>query len=160
MNKKEVRFTYLEFEGAAECSKEVQVLYQKAFDVMEKAYAPYSKFKVGAALQLDNGEIFTGNNQENAAYPSGLCAERVAVFAAKSQFPEAKILDLVIVTNAQKIDHPISPCGSCRQVLLEYEHLQQQPFRVYLQSVNGSLIAVESVKDLLPFNFNSDMLKV
>ncbi|MDO5656024.1 MAG: cytidine deaminase [Flavobacteriaceae bacterium] len=158
MHKKEVRFEYLEFSDIYECSETVQKLFNKAVEAMEKAYAPYSGFMVGAALQLDNGQVITGNNQENAAYPSGLCAERVAVFAAKSLYPDAQILHLVIVTSAQNIMRPVSPCGSCRQVLAEYEQLQQKPFKIYLQSANGGLICVEAATDLLPFNFDSELL--
>lgn len=160
MNKKEVRFEYLEFENITATETDVQMLYDKALEAREMAYANYSGFKVGAALLLDNGEIFTGNNQENAAYPAGLCAERVAVFAAKSQFPKAQIKKLVIVTSAENITRPVSPCGSCRQVLLEYEHLQKQPFDIYLQSENDKVICVKSAADLLPFSFDADMLQV
>lgn len=158
MRRINVGFEYIELDQLQECPSEIQELFEFAKKAMENAYAPYSKFKVGAALRLDNGEIVIGNNQENAAYPSGLCAERVAIFAAKSRFPNAKILNLAIVTNAKKIEKPISPCGSCRQVLLEYEHKQKAVFQIYIQGKDGAIVQINSAGDLLPFNFNSDML--
>ena len=158
MIKRTISFEYEELSSVASCSQQVQKLYDEAMKAKERAYAPYSNFKVGAALVLDNGEIFTGNNQENAAYPSGLCAERVAIFAAKSMFPSEPIKSLVIVTSAKNIQEPISPCGSCRQVLVEYEFAQQKPFDIYLQSQNERIIRVISAKNLLPFSFHSDIL--
>lgn len=136
----------------------IQELFDKAQQAKLKAHAPYSNFQVGAALLLENGEIITGNNQENAAFPSGLCAERVAIFAAKSQFPKQVIKDLVIVTSAKNIQTPISPCGGCRQVLIEYEFAQKQAYNIYLQSKNESIIKINAAQDLLPFSFHSDML--
>lgn len=158
MNEKTISFSYEELDSIEACSAQVQTLFQQAFAARDKAYAPYSKFKVGAAVLLDNGKIFTGNNQENAAYPSGLCAERVAVFAAKAAFPDAHIQSLVIVTNAENITSPVSPCGNCRQVLVEYEFNQKQAFDIYLQAENDKVVRISSAKSLLPFSFHSDML--
>lgn len=158
MNREKFKVEYLIYENAEECSAEVQLLFEKAKEAMDRAYSPYSGFRVGAALMLENGEIFTGNNQENAAYPSGLCAERVAIFAAKSLYPEVAIEFLVIVTSAENPQTPVSPCGSCRQVMVEYEHLQKKPFLIYLESVNHSIVCVPSAQFFLPFNFNSDVL--
>ena len=158
MTKKKISFEYEELTSIAHCDEQIQVLYKKAIEARERAYAPYSNFKVGAALMLENGEIFTGNNQENAAYPSGLCAERVAVSAARSVFPSVAITSLVIVTSAKHIQEPISPCGSCRQVLVEYEFDQNKSFDIYLQSQNDHIIRVTSAKHLLPFSFHSDIL--
>lgn len=159
MTKKKISFEYEEISSISNCDKSIQDLYKAAIAAKENAYAPYSKFKVGAALALENGEIFTGNNQENAAYPSGLCAERVAIFAAKSQFPEVAIKSLVIVTSATNIKEPISPCGNCRQVLVEYEFAQNEPFDIYLMTKDSAIIRVPSAQYLLPFSFHSDMLK-
>ena len=159
MIKKEVRFDFLEFESINDCTEEVQNLYKNAIEARENAYAPYSKFKVGAALLLENGEVILGNNQENAAYPAGLCAERVAIFSAKANFPQVAIKAIVIVTSAENIKEPVSPCGVCRQVLVEYENLQNQPFQIYLQSKNNRIIQIDSSKNLLPFSFHSDMLR-
>ncbi|TND02598.1 MAG: cdd [Bacteroidetes bacterium] len=104
-------------------------LLAEARKAAEKAYAPYSEFHVGAALLLENGTVVTGNNQENAAYPSGLCAERVAVFAAGAQFPDipAQAIAISCKTPHFSIDTPLSPCGACRQVLAEYESRHKQP---------------------------------
>ncbi|WP_369426509.1 cytidine deaminase [Profundicola chukchiensis] len=158
MTKKKVSFEYEEITSIEACDENIQSLYNEAQKAKEKAYAPYSNFKVGAALLLENGEVFTGNNQENAAYPSGLCAERVAIFSAKSKYPDVAIKSLVIVTSAKNVQAPVSPCGSCRQVLLEYEFAQKKPFDIYLQTKGQGLIKVASANHLLPFSFNSDML--
>lgn len=158
MIEKKVSFSYQEFDALEECSVEVQELFHQAEEAKKRAYAPYSKFQVGAALLLDNGKVITGNNQENAAYPSGLCAERVAIFAAKASYPNAHVKALVIVTSAKNIKEPVSPCGSCRQVLVEYEQLQKENYPVYLQSEKGKIIALNSAESLLPFSFHSDML--
>src|SRR5690554_7087575 len=107
---------------------------KKAQQAREDAYAPYSRFKVGAALLLDSGEVITGNNQENAAYPSGLCAERVVVFSAGANFPGQTMtaLTITIRSESRKIGEPLAPCGACRQSLLEYEQKQKSPLSIYL----------------------------
>ena len=127
----------------------------KAFEAMEKAYAPYSKFKVGAALLLEDGQIIQGNNQENIAYPSGLCAERVALFYAGASFPDQPIEAICIAVKGTLIaaENYVSPCGSCRQVMLESESRQQQPIRVLLVQNDGSILILNSCRDLLPFGF-------
>lgn len=158
MTKKKVSFEYEELSSIEACDQNIQSLYKEAIKAKERAYAPYSKFKVGAALLLENGEVFTGNNQENAAYPSGLCAERVAIFSAKSIYPNQAIKSLVIVTSAQNIQEPVSPCGNCRQVLVEYEFGQKEAFDIYLQTRGNRIIRVPAAKYLLPFSFHSDML--
>lgn len=158
MTKKNIHIEYEELISVNECSSQIQKLFEEANQAKSIAYAPYSNFQVGAALLLENGEIITGNNQENAAFPSGLCAERVAIFAAKSKFPKVAIKDLVVVTSAKNIKVPISPCGGCRQALIEYEFAQKQAFNIYLQSANNSIIKINSAQDLLPFSFHSDML--
>ncbi|MDY0024998.1 MAG: cytidine deaminase [Lentimicrobium sp.] len=138
-----------------------RALLNNAVNAASGAYAPYSGFKVGAAVQLTNGKVVTGNNQENAAYPSGLCAERVAVFAAMSQFPDQKIeaIAITIKTPGGEIVDPVSPCGACRQVLMEYENLQQKKIRVIFTGETGKAIVVESVSDLLPLSFTAGNLK-
>lgn len=125
------------------------------------AYAPYSEFKVGAAVLLENGEVVLGNNQENAAYPSGLCAERVAFFAARANFPHQRILAVAIQASSESmpVTKPVSPCGGCRQVMAEYEHNQQSPIPMLFSGESGSIYRVESVSDLLPLAFNGDFLK-
>ncbi len=136
-----------------------QLLLNKARTVAKNAYAPYSNFKVGAALLLDNGTIVSGNNQENAAYPSGLCAERTAVFYASAQYPSNKIKAIAVITDNAKQLEPVTPCGSCRQALAEYEIKFKEPIRVIMGSTSGKVFVVKSVESLLPLMFNQDHLK-
>jgi cytidine deaminase len=129
---------------------------QEAIKSAGKAYAPYSGFSVGAAVLLSSGKIITGNNQENAAYPSGLCAERVALFAASALYPDVKI-DTIVVTikTAHKITEPVSPCGACRQVIAEYENRQNQKIKIIFSGETGKSITVDGIENLLPIIFNS-----
>ena len=129
----------------------------KAFEAMEKAYAPYSKFKVGAALLLEDGKIIQGNNQENIAYPSGLCAERVALFHAGAQFPGIAV-DLICIVakgDLMPISQLLSPCGACRQVMLESENRQNKPIRIILVNQDNRTMCIDSVQNLLPFGFGT-----
>jgi cytidine deaminase len=143
-----------------ELSTEDQMLMNKAIEARGNAYAPYSKFHVGAALLLDNGEIVLGNNQENAAYPSGMCAERVAIWQAGSLFPGVKIKKLAISASSKitKVDKPIGPCGACRQTLSEYEINQKEPFPVIFMGEVGEIVKTPSLLSLLPFSFDSSYL--
>ena len=140
---------------------EVAELIEEAKKAAQLAYAPYSRFLVGAALRLKNGKIIRGNNQENAAYPSGLCAERVACFAAKSQFPDEPIEMIAIVAKNATADHYklATPCGSCRQSMSEYENHQESPIKLYLLGDDGQVYESESVENLLPFKFSEENLK-
>lgn len=133
-----------------------QELIKQAKAIAMQAYAPHSKFFVGAALLLDNGEIVTGNNQENAAYPSGICAERTAIFYANSQFSNSaiKTLAVAVFNNNKYAEDPVTPCGSCRQVMLEAENRHETPMRVIMTGENQIYVA-KSVKDLLPLSFDS-----
>jgi cytidine deaminase len=129
----------------------------KAFEALEKAYAPYSKFKVGAALLLEDGQIIQGNNQENIAYPSGLCAERVALFHAGAQFPGITV-DLICIVakgDLMPISQLLSPCGACRQVMLESENRQNKPIRIILVNQDNRTMCIDSVQNLLPFGFGT-----
>ncbi len=148
------------FDSFEKLPKEVQHLMEKAFEARNTAYAPYSKFKVGAAILLDNKEIVTGSNQENASYPSGLCAERTAIYYAGSKFPRAKIKRIAI--SAKSMNHhlviPIPPCGACRQAISEYEMKQKTPIEIYFMGEGGSIIKSNSLKDLLPLGFDSSYL--
>lgn len=125
------------------------------------SYAPYSQYQVGAALRLENGEIFTGNNQENAAYPSGLCAERVALYYAQSQFPDLAVESIAITAHTDKflIDEAVAPCGSCRQVMSEYEDRHGTPMRVIMGGETGKILVAESMDYLLPIKFTAENLK-
>ncbi len=129
----------------------------KAFEAMEKAYAPYSKFKVGAALLLEDGQIIQGNNQENIAYPSGLCAERVALFHAGAQFPgiEVDLICIVAKGDLMPISQLLSPCGACRQVMLESENRQNKPIRIILVNQDNRTMCIDSAQNLLPFGFGT-----
>jgi len=133
-----------------------QELVLKAKSIAKQAYAPHSKFYVGAALLLDNGEIVSGNNQENAAYPSGICAERTAIFYANAQYPKQaiKTLAVAVFTNGEYAEQPVTPCGSCRQVMLESENRYNVPMRVIMIG-EKQIYVVNSVKDLLPLSFDS-----
>lgn len=138
-----------------------RALLDAAKAMTANAYAPYSQFRVGAALQLANGNVVEGSNQENAAYPSGLCAERVAIFAASSQYPGMTVEAMAIAVSTEKFDvtEPLSPCGSCRQVLMEYRHRQQSPMRIILGSEGDKVWVFEDIISLLPFAFSGDGLK-
>lgn len=131
-----------------------QALVQKAIDATNNSYARYSNFHVGAACLLENGNVVIGANQENAAFPSGLCAERTAIFAAQANHPDQPITTLAIAArNVNRLlKSPISPCGACRQVVLEIEDRYQRPVRILLYGTEG-IYVFESIKDLLPFSF-------
>ena len=136
-------------------------LVANAKEAFITAYAPYSGFLVGASILLDNGEIVNGSNQENVAYPSGLCAERVAMFYAGAKFPDAKIKTIAVsvISKTFKVTDVISPCGACRQVMAEYEDKQEQPIKVILHSPTDDVLISNTVQDLLPFMFKSPHLK-
>ena len=131
-------------------------LIDKARKTNEHSYAPYSHFYVGAAVLLDNGEIICGSNQENAASPSGTCAERTTIFYAHSKYPDAKFEKLAIAAwqNGDFIKNPVTPCGACRQAILEYEKLGGTPIKIYLYG-KDKVYVVNGVKDLLPLQFDS-----
>jgi cytidine deaminase len=135
-------------------------LKDQAFEARSKAYAPYSKFTVGAAILLDNGIVVQGSNQENAAYPSGLCAERVAIFYAGATYPDAKIVKMFITASPQnrELKDPIPPCGSCRQAIAEYEFKQDVPIEIYFMGAVGDIYKSESLKNLLPLIFDKNHL--
>ena len=144
----------------AELTSEELRLLDEARRATYRSYAPYSHFSVGAAVELSDGTIVSGNNQENAAYPSGLCAERTAVFYANSRYPEQPIRRICIVardTEGQFLQRPISPCGACRQVLLEAEQRAKNAIEVLLYGTDGVYI-ISSIKDLLPLGFDESLL--
>jgi cytidine deaminase len=143
-----------------ECSEIEKSLIDAAKEATSNAYVPYSHFHVGAALLLENGEIITGNNQENAAYPSGLCAERTAVFYANAQYPDQKIEAMAVAAfyNGQFTTDLVSPCGSCRQVLLEVESRFNSPVKILLYK-NGEVYMADSMSSLMPLSFTKDALK-
>ncbi|MCD9573428.1 cytidine deaminase [Flavobacterium soyae] len=148
------------YDNINELSQDIQDLMNQAIEIRKKAYAPYSQFRVGTALLLDNGKIILGSNQENAAYPSGLCAERTAIFYAGSAYPEAKILKMAITaaSDTNQTQAPIPPCGSCRQSIAEYEIRQDTPIEIYFMGEIGEVYKSASLKNLLPFMFDKKFL--
>ncbi|MBF4514798.1 cytidine deaminase [Flavobacterium sp. ANB] len=155
-----VTSSFLVYDSKEQLPNDVQNLMEQAIEIRKKAYAPYSQFRVGAALLLDNGKIVLGSNQENAAYPSGLCAERVAIFYAGSVYPEAKILKMAITaaSDNNQTKAPIPPCGSCRQSIAEYEIKQDTPIEIYFMGEIGEVYKSTSLKNLLPFMFDKKFL--
>jgi cytidine deaminase len=148
------------FNGINELPEEIQSLMNQAIETRKNAYAPYSKFRVGAAILLDNGKIVLGSNQENAAYPSGLCAERVAIFQAGAIYPNAKIVKLAITaaSDTNPTLSPIPPCGACRQSIAEYEFKQDTPIEIYFMGESGEVYKSNSLNNLLPLSFDKTSL--
>jgi len=159
---KEISITskFTAFDSILELPIAIQSLMEQAIEIRKKAYAPYSRFRVGTALLLDNGKIVIGSNQENAAYPSGLCAERVAIFSAGALYPEAKIVKMAISANSDTNPTltPIPPCGACRQSISEYEIKQEMPIEIYFMGEAGSVYKSDSLKNLLPLMFDKKLL--
>ena len=143
-----------------ELSDQDKQLIDKAKEMTQHSYAPYSKFKVGAAALLANGAIVTGSNQENAAYPSGLCAERTTLFYANSQYPDQAVLTLAIAARTEQdfIDNPIPPCGACRQVILETETRYKHPVRILLYG-KKEIYLIKGIRDLLPLSFDGSEME-
>lgn len=160
MKKQTITTTFAVYEKEEELTQEDQNLLNYAREAVTRAYADYSKFQVGAAILLANGEIITGNNQENAVYPAGLCAERTTAFYASSRYPGVpfKKIAITAINPTQELTSPVVPCGSCRQVLSEYEHRFQSPIEVILAGQKGNIWKLNAVADLLPLSFSSDFL--
>jgi len=135
-------------------------LFNKALEICQQAYAPYSHFNVGASILLENELFLTGSNQENSSFPCGICAERVVLFSAKSNYPDLKVLKIAITAKSKNFKNtiPAAPCGLCRQVLLEYEVQQKHKIEIYLFN-EKRVIKFNQAKDLLPFYFSEDRLK-
>ncbi|MCB0471479.1 MAG: cytidine deaminase [Flavobacteriaceae bacterium] len=160
MKKLQITASYLLFDNMDELSVEDRSLMEAAIKARKKAYAPYSHFNVGAAVLLDNNKVITGSNQENAAYPSGMCAERVAVFSAGATYPSATILKIAISANStlREVQQPVAPCGACRQTIAEYEFKQDSPIEMLFMGESGEVIKVQSLKSLLPLGFDKSFL--
>lgn len=148
------------YNGIHDLPEDIQSLMHQAIETRKNAYAPYSKFRVGAAILLDNGKIVLGSNQENAAYPSGLCAERVAIFQAGAIYPNAKIVKLAITaaSDTNPTLSPIPPCGACRQSIAEYEFKQDTPIEIYFMGESGEVYKSNSINNLLPLSFDKTSL--
>ncbi|WP_298238461.1 cytidine deaminase [uncultured Algibacter sp.] len=160
MKEIKIEATLFVFERLDELPKAIQSLMQVAIKAREQAYAPYSKFNVGAAILLDNGEVIIGSNQENASYPSGLCAERTAIYYAGAKYPDVKIVQMAISAASKRIQttKPIPPCGACRQAIAEYETKQNTPIEIYFMGETGAVMKSNSLSDLLPLTFDKSQL--
>ncbi|MGM9781098.1 MAG: cytidine deaminase [Candidatus Cryptobacteroides sp.] len=156
MEQKEIHITYSQFGSVEEMNAEDRELVSESIEAMGGAYAPYSHFHVGAAVRLSNGQIVRGANQENAAFPSGLCAERTAMFAASSKYPDKDMLSIAIAggVHGRLGSTPASPCGACRQVMAQYQTKSGKPMSIIMVA-DGKILKFEKVDDLLPMIFNS-----
>jgi cytidine deaminase len=154
-----LQIKYAEYTELALVTQQDKVLIDKAREAASNGYAPYSGFQVGAAVLLENGIIITGNNQENAAYPSGLCAERTALFYAASQYPAIPIRAIAITALQTQPGDFAKPCGACRQVIAEYEDRAKSPIRIILDGPS-KIVILDSIDTLLPFRFKKEDLRL
>lgn len=161
MKKEAYSFSFEVYNSVKELSPEDAQLVKDARGITANAYAPYSHFNVGAIAKMASGQLVTGTNQENAAYPVGICAERVLLSTAATLFPNVAIDTLAISYDNKngKSNHPISPCGICRQTLLEYEERVKQPIRIILSGLTGKIYIIKKASQLLPLSFGGDDLK-
>lgn len=161
MKVRKITITVEEFEQGEQLTQLEEKLIEEAENAIEGSYAPYSEFHVGAAALLNNGETIKGSNQENAAYPSGLCAERVALFHAKSKYPESVVEAIAISARTEhfNIDDPIMPCGACRQVMAEVENRQNKKIRIIMRGQSGKTQVIDGIENLLPLMFKEEKLK-
>jgi cytidine deaminase len=160
MNTSSFTISYQTFQSIEELSANDQLLWKKAKEALGTSQSPYSPFKVGTAVLLDDNQIVLGSNQENIAYPSGLCAERVALFTIGANYPNAIIKTMAITafTSSFNIQNPVTSCGACVQVMVEAERKQKTPIEVIFYCIDGKIIKVKDVKTLLPFAFVEDRL--
>ncbi|TCC92327.1 cytidine deaminase [Pedobacter frigiditerrae] len=161
MSAQNFTISYETFDGIEDLSETDKILCLKAKNALASSFSPYSKFKVGTAILLADEQVVLGSNQENVAYPSGLCAERVALFTIGSNYPNAVIKTMAITaqTDVFKIVNPITSCGGCLQVMIEVEKRQKLPIEVLFYCIDGQILKVKSVKNLLPFAFVEDRLE-
>jgi cytidine deaminase len=161
MKKKEITFSISVYDSISELDKKDAYLLSEARSVTQFAYAPYSNFQVGAVARLLNGETITGTNQENASYPAGICAERVLLSNASSQYPGVGIETIAISYNnlKGKSDRPVSPCGICRQSFAEFQQRTKKPIRIILSGMEGKVQVIENAAFLLPLVFSSNDLE-
>lgn len=146
---------YALYDNEQELDQRDAALIRLAHEATEKAYAHYSGFRVGAAVRLANGAVVTGCNIENAAYPSGLCAERITLFSAQSQYPGIAVEAIAVTAHSEHslVDEPIAPCGACRQVMVETEQLSKRPLRIICQGQIGPVMVFDGIESLMPFIF-------
>ncbi|MCC7051425.1 MAG: cytidine deaminase [Bacteroidia bacterium] len=157
--KKELIISYHEIDNIKELSPIHIELIEQAQKTLKNAYAIYSNFYVGCSILLENGEVFTGNNQENLAFPSGMCAERTALFYASAQYPDSPVRTIAIAASSENINplEIITPCGACRQVMVEYETKFNKPIEIILTSPKGKIWVIGSAKSLIPFTFSTEL---
>lgn len=153
------KLSFRSYESSDRLNEADRDLWNEAVDAMGSSYSPYSSFPVGAALRLDDGTIVKGSNQENVAFPSGMCAERVVVWKAMSEFPERKGEAIALCAAKAEPDELVSPCGACRQVMNEFEEKAGGAVRVLFPGGKGRVIELEKVSDLLPFPFGISSLR-
>lgn len=161
MNTQNFNISYNTYSGIEELSETDSMLCQKAKEALATSHSPYSKFSVGTAILLADEQIVLGSNQENVAYPSGLCAERVALFYIGANYPNAVIKTMAITAHTAdfKIVNPVTSCGGCLQVMIEVEKRQKSPIEVLFYCIDGQILKVKSVKSLIPFAFVEDRLE-
>lgn len=161
MNIKEFNFKYQEYSTHEQLETQDYVLLQKALEATKLAFAPYSKFLVGAAALLANGETVVGSNQESASFPAGICAERALLASAAQLFPNVPVVTMAVAYNNLKgtSNTPASPCGFCRQVMTEYESRMHQPMRLILAGTSGPVFVIPSIAHLLPLAFQLDAVE-
>ncbi len=155
MQTSEIRIIVYQYHSIDELPESDRTLLEEARSITSKAYAPYSGFHVGAAILLGNGQVVRGNNQENSAYPSGLCAERVTLFYANANFPNSEVKTIAIsaAKDGVLVKDTVKPCGSCRQALAEAEFRFQHPIRIILDG-QDSILILNGVESLLPLSFS------
>lgn len=160
MKKQIFNISYETFDGLAELSERDRFLCQKAKEALSSSHSPYSRFKVGTAILLADEQLVLGSNQENVAYPSGLCAERVALFTAGSNYPGSVIKAMAITAHTEdfKIEKPVTSCGACLQTMAEYEKKQGSAIEILFYCIDGQILKVKGVDSLLPFGFVEDRL--
>ena len=161
MQKRNISISFDEYNSLDELNSQDQILCIEAKKAMSNSHSPYSGFRVGVAVQLESGRIVYGSNQENVAYPSGLCAERVALFMIGTTYPDDKILSMAITAQTDHflIKEPVTSCGACLQVMAEYEKKQSHPINVLFYCLNGAIIRTTGIKTLLPFAFEETRLQ-
>ena len=153
-------FEYEVYASLDELGEDDKTLMLEAREALKKSYSPYSNFKVGAAVRLKDGNILSGANMENAAYPMCICAEGVVLSSVESNFPgqEIKTMAITAKSGSVTLDSPPSPCGSCRQMISEKENRQKKPIRVILHGEEGPVFVIKTIKDILPFSFDGTVL--
>ncbi|GAA4271381.1 cytidine deaminase [Aquimarina gracilis] len=160
MKEIEIKSVLQVYDSFDELPENIQELMHQSMMIRDKAYAPYSEFLVGAAILLENGEVVLGNNQENACYPSGLCAERTAIYYAGANYPDVPVVAMALSAKSlkYKLITPTPPCGACRQAIAEYEQKQDNPIIIYFMGETGKVVKSSSLSNLLPLIFDNSYL--